>query len=303
MSPSPHPRAAHSGEFTCAVRGVDLCLETFGDRRDRPVLLIGAPTMLTWPEIWCTELAADRYVIRYDLRDAGGSTRIDPNAPSYTLRDLVEDGAALLDTLSLPATHIVGYGVAGFIAQLLALDHPDRVATLTLIATRPVAPGPADDDLPEHDPALMEHLFGAPAPDWSDRDAALEYMVDHGAQFAGSAGYDRAAAYEQAAATYDRTAAHTGGLAPEVVHPMDLMATSFAALDATPRWRERLAELTTPTLVVHGVDDPFFPVGNARALAAEIPGAVLLELPGTGQELPDRVRRTVLDALRSHTAG
>ena len=82
-------------------------------------------------------------MVRYDLRDTGRSTFADPEAPSYSLRDLVADAAGLLDALGLPSAHVAGYGAGGWIAQLLALDHPGKVASLTLIATRPTAPGPA----------------------------------------------------------------------------------------------------------------------------------------------------------------
>lgn len=82
---------------------VELCTETFGDPSDPPILLIGA-TMLTWPDAFCERLAAlRRFVVRYDLRDVGRSTTVDPDAPGYTLRDLVADAAALLDALNLPA--------------------------------------------------------------------------------------------------------------------------------------------------------------------------------------------------------
>lgn len=107
--------------------------------------------------------------MRYDLRDAGQSTIVDPSAPTYDLRDLVTDASELLVALNLRRTHVVGMGVGGFIAQLLALDHPDQVASLTLVSTRPVAPGPVDPDLPDHAPKMMEQLFGRPEPDWTAR--------------------------------------------------------------------------------------------------------------------------------------
>jgi pimeloyl-ACP methyl ester carboxylesterase len=140
------------------VNGVELCVETFGDPADPPVLLIGV-TMLSWPDGLCAALAG-RYVVRYDLRDAGQSTFVDPDAPTYGLRDLVTDASELLVALDLGRTHVVGMGVGGFIAQLLALDHPDQVASLTLVSTRPVAPGPVDSDLPDHAPEVMAQLFG-----------------------------------------------------------------------------------------------------------------------------------------------
>lgn len=290
------------GERLVPANGVQLCVETFGDPADPPILLVGN-SLLTWPDEFCDRLAAGRRsVVRYDLRDTGRSTAADPDAPLYTLRDLVADAVGLLDTLDLPRAHVVGFACGGWIAQLLALDHPDRVATLTLIATRPTAPGPSDPDLPDHSPQLMSHLMGAPEPDWSDRAAVVEAMTETGRHFVGSAGYDEEAARAQVGRIFDRTVAAADATADiGAFHRANQMATVFAALDSGDRWRERLGDLTAPTLVIHGEDDPFFPIGNAEALAHEIPRAALLRLPGTGQELPARVWDDVIAALLLHT--
>jgi pimeloyl-ACP methyl ester carboxylesterase len=157
------------------VNGVELGVETVGDPADPPVLLIGL-TMLSWPDEQCAALAG-RYVVRYDLRDTGQSTFVDPDAPAYTLRDLVTDASELISALDLGRTHVVGMGVGGFLAQLLALDHPDQIASLTLVSTRPIAPGPVDSDLPDHAPELMTQLFGRPEPDWTHRDSVVDYMA------------------------------------------------------------------------------------------------------------------------------
>ena len=166
------------------VNGVELCVETFGNSADPPVLLVGV-TMLSWPDKLCAALAG-RYVVRYDLRDAGQSTFADPDAPAYDLRDLVTDASELLVALDLGRTHVAGVGVGGFIAQLLAIDHPDQVASLTLVSTRPVAPGPVDPDLPDHAAEMMQRLYGRPAPDWTDRDSVVDFMTGSARVMSGS---------------------------------------------------------------------------------------------------------------------
>ncbi|MDG4820518.1 alpha/beta hydrolase [Asanoa sp. WMMD1127] len=279
---------------TKRVNGVELCVETFGESTDPPVLLIGV-TMLSWPDEFCAALAG-RHVVRYDLRDAGESTYVDPDAPAYDLRDLVSDAAALIDALGLGRAHVVGLGVGGFVAQLLALDHPDRVASLTLISTRPVAPGPVDPDLPEHAPEVMANLFERPQPDWTDRESVVDYMTEGGRLMAGSRGFTEADVRATAGRVFDR--AGRSAKAQRASH----LGTMFAAIDSGPRWRERLGEITVPTLVVHGDEDPFFPHGNGVALAAEIPHATLLTLPGIGQGLPRVAWPVVADALLRHTA-
>jgi len=276
------------------TNGVELCVETFGDLADPPVLLVGITT-LSWPDELCAALAG-RYVVRYDLRDAGQSTFDDPDAPSYDLRDLVTDASELLVALELGRTHVVGMGVGGFIAQLLALDHPDQVASLTLVSTRPVAPGRVDSDLPDHAPEMMKQLFGRPGPDWTDRDSVVEYMIGGARLMSGSRGFSEQDVRAAAGSVFDR-AART-----EKAQRASQLGTMFAAVDCRPRWRERLGEITAPTLVVHGDEDPFFPHGNGVALAAEIPGATLLTLPGIGQGVPRATWPVVVDALLRHTS-
>lgn len=299
---SRHTSEAVGGERIVRANGVDLCLESFDDPKDFPVLLIGN-TMLTWDDELCRRFAAgSRFVVRYDLRDTGRSTTVAPGEPQYNLRDLVADAAALLDALDLPRAHVVGFGVGGWIAQLMALDHADRVASLTLIATRPTAPGPNDSDLPEHSPELMSHLMSAPEPDWSAREAVVDFMVVGGRQLAGSGEFDEAEVRERAGRIFDRAAVAPRDADPGPVQRVNQIASTFAALDSGERWRQRLGEISAPTLVIHGEDDPFFPIGNAEALAREIPGAELLTLAQTGQELPRRIWDVFLAAVLRHTA-
>ncbi|WP_112243369.1 alpha/beta fold hydrolase [Kribbella monticola] len=276
------------------VNGVELRVETFGNPADPPVLLIGI-SMLTWPDELCASLSG-RHVVRYDLRDTGQSTYADPEAPDYDLRDLVTDASELLTALERSPTHVVGMGVGGFVAQLLALDHPDQVASLTLISTRPVAPGPVDPDLPDHAPEVMAQVFGRPQPDWTDRNSVVDYMTESTRLLSGSRGFNEQDARATAGAIFDRAAPTP--TAQRASH----LGTTFAAIDCQPRWRERLAEITAPTLVIHGDEDPFFPHANAVALAAEIPNATLLTLTHTGTGLPRRTWPTVGPALLRHTS-
>jgi pimeloyl-ACP methyl ester carboxylesterase len=276
------------------VNGVELGVETVGDPADPPVLLIGL-TVSSWPDELCAALAG-RYVVRYDLRDPGQSTFVDPDAPAYTLRDLVTDASELVSALDLDHTHVVGMGVGGFIAQLLALDHPHQVASLTLVSTRPVAPGPVDSDLPDHAPELMTQLFGRPGPDWTHRDSVVDYMAGSARLMSGSRGFDEQDVRALAGSVFDR--ARPTAKAQRASH----LGTMFAAIDCRPRWRERLGDIAAPTLVVHGDEDPFFPYGNAVALAREIPGATLLTLAGIGQGLPRVTWPTFADAVVHHTS-
>jgi pimeloyl-ACP methyl ester carboxylesterase len=173
-------------------------------------------------------------------------------------------------------------------ALAAALDHPDAFGALALAGTRPVAPGPVDDDLPDHDAETMDRLFSRPMPAWSDR-ASVAAFASGSAEILGD---DPAAARETAERIWHRTP----GTEP-AVHMANQMGLLFFKLDCTPRWRERLPELMTPTLVVHGRRDSFFPVGNGEALAREIPGARLLVLEQAATAIPDAAAGEVAAAM------
>jgi pimeloyl-ACP methyl ester carboxylesterase len=273
------------------ANGVDLCVEIFGDTTDPAILLIGGATasMDWWEEEFCERLAAgSRFVMRYDHRDTGRSVSYEPGAPRYTFRDLVGDAVGLLDTFGRASAHLVGISMGGAIGQLVALDHPDRVASLTLISTSPAGPG--DPDLPAMSEETLAQ-FALSQPDWTDRGAVLDYMV-HLARVsaAHSRPFDEETVRDVAGRVLDRTV--------DIASSM----TNHIAMDGGDRWRERLGEVRVPTLVIHGTEDPVFPYGHALALAREIPGAALLALEQTGHELPRTVWDVVVPAIMLHTS-
>ena len=256
------------------ANGVDLCVETFGDRADPAILLVHGTgnCMLLWADDLCRRLAAGRrFVIRYDLRDAGRSTSYPPRRPGYALPDLVEDAAGLIDALGIDRAHIVGMSLGGAIAQRLALDHPDRVAGLTLTASTPGIPGGESPDLP----GVVDGVFAdEPAtPDWTDRAAVIDYLVEAERPCAArSRPFDEAAMRETMARVFDHTA------------NMESSVTNMFMMEAGEPWRSRLSEVSAPTLIAHGVEDPVFPYAHGVALADEIADAALLPLERTGHE-------------------
>jgi pimeloyl-ACP methyl ester carboxylesterase len=278
------------GEQIVHANGVDLCIETFGDRGDPPILLIhgAGNSMLSWDEELCERLAAGgRFVIRYDVRDAGRSVSYAPGAPEYGLRDQVEDAVGLLDALGLPSAHIVGMSMGASIGQLAALDHAERVASLTLASSTPGAPGHEQSDLP----GASEELFAEqlPQPDWGDRAAVVDYLVEAERPYA--AHFDEAAMRELAGRIVDRTV----NIASSV--------TNVFTQDPGDPWRHRLGDVAVRTLVIHGTEDPLFPYAHAVALANEIPGAELLALERTGHEYFRRATWDhVIASILEHTS-
>ena len=268
------------------VNGARIAAETFGAADDPAVLLImGAGASMDWwePE-FCTRLAAaGRYVIRYDHRDTGESESYPPGRPGYTSDELFGDAAGVLDALGVARAHVVGMSAGGAMAQLLVISAPARVRTLTLIST---SGGVGDEDLPagSYEPV--------PEPDWADREAVVEYLVaSQRVAAARSRSFDDAAVREVARVATARTTS-----------PESAAKNHYATEGGTESWRPKLAAITAPTLVLHGDEDPLFPLPHGEALAREIPAARLVVLARTGHELPRENWPVVLRELIAHTA-
>jgi pimeloyl-ACP methyl ester carboxylesterase/catechol 2,3-dioxygenase-like lactoylglutathione lyase family enzyme len=267
----------------------ELCAQTFGDPTDPAVLLIHGATssMDWWEDEFCERIAVEgRYVIRYDHRDTGQSTCYPPGVPPYSFADLVSDAVAVLDGVGVDRAHVVGMSMGGGIAQRLAISHPDRVETLTLVAT---SPDPGAEDLPPMPAEAIAEFSSAPRPDWSDPGSVLAYLVNALRLCAArSVPFDEAGARGLAGVVLARSRSIESG------------TNHFGVRGAGPG-RGDLARIAAPTLVIHGDEDPVHPLGHGQALAGEIGGAELLVLPHTGHELPRRSWDTVIPALLIHT--
>lgn len=274
------------------VHGVELCLQTFGEPTDPPLLLIAgiSSSMDWWPPDFCQRLAAgSRFVIRYDQRDTGRSVSYPKGEPGYTGSDLIADAVGILDELKLREVHVVGISAGGAAAQVLTLDYPDRVLTLTLIST---SGGAGDSDLPGVSKELRAVFANdAEEPDWADPTAVIEYVVDQSRPYgARSVPFDDA----EVRTIAERSVARSTDMAASM--------TNHALADGSGSWRHRLGEIAVPTLVIHGDEDPLFPLPHGRALADEIPGATLLTLEHVGHELPQRTWDVVVPVILAHTA-
>ena len=275
--------------------GIELAYERFGDAADPPLLLVMglATQMLGWPEEFCEGLAARGLsVVRFDNRDIGLSTHVhdapppdmaaammgDTSSASYTLSDMARDAAGLLDALDLGSAHVVGASMGGMIAQTLAIEHQQRVRTLTSIMSTTGDPSVGG--------ASQEALGVLLAPPARDRAEAIERTVST-YRVIGSPAYelDEPALRDRAGRAFDRSYDPAGV-------GRQLLAI-LASGDRTPRLRE----LRLPALVIHGVDDPLVRVSGGRATAAAIPGAELVELDGMGHDLPRALWPRITDRI------
>jgi pimeloyl-ACP methyl ester carboxylesterase len=264
------------------ANGLELEYEVFGDDDGVPLLLImgwGAQ-LLSWDAQLCDAFADRGFrVVRYDNRDCGLSSKI-PDGTPYTVADMATDAAGLLDFLDIDAAHIVGASMGGLIAQELALNHRERVLTLTSIMSTTSAPGVGAAD-PELTTLLM-----TPVP--TERDAFINDAMMRARHVQGDSPefpFDEDRARALITASYDRSFCPEGRL------------RQLAAVVSSPDRTERLRHLDVPTLVIHGSLDRLVTPGGGEATAAAIPGAELLMIEGMGHSLPPMAWPQVVEAV------
>ena len=286
--------------FAPVGRGVELCYQTFGDPGDDPLLLVmgvGGP-MNWWDTQLCESLArAGFYVVRYDNRDTGRSTRARGKVgrsqlvraftgtrvrPPYTMADLADDAFGLLDHLGVASAHVAGVSMGGMIVQTMAIAHPERVRSLTSIMSTT-----GKRTVGWQHPSLLPSLLARRA---GGREA---YVATSTAfwNLIGSPEYPQPVEEVAARAgeTYDRGVSAQGVL------------RQMLAVLTQPDRTARLRSVRVPTLVVHGLADRMVHVSGGRATAAAVPGAELLLVRGMGHDLPAPLHATITEAIR-HTA-
>ncbi|MDT4944009.1 MAG: hypothetical protein QOH14_742 [Pseudonocardiales bacterium] len=282
------------------VGDIELAYETFGDPSDPTLLLImGLGTqMLAWPDEFCAELAAaGHYVVRFDNRDCGLSTHLDglpaprparvvlrrEPAP-YSIDDMADDAAGLIEALGSGAVDVVGASMGGFIAQALALRSPERLRTLTLIMT-----STGSRRVGQPAPKIVRQLLRRRAV--PDRDAAIAAAVGV-FRLIGSPGFafDEEYLQVQAGTSYDRAYDPNGYF------------RQLAACLVQPDRTRPLGQLRVPTLVIHGLNDPLVSFSGGLALSRRIPGARLVGYSGMGHDLPRPLWPQLTGEIARHCA-
>ena len=251
-------------------------------------------SLIHWDDGLCADLAIrGHYVIRFDNRDSGLSTKCDGSDPSvikgqrtrpvYSLDDMADDAMGLLDALGIAKAHLCGASMGGMIAQCAAIRYPSRVLSLTSIYSTT-----GNRSLPPPDPEVMDLLL-TPAP--RDREGYVEYMVlfirmTTGKGFA----FDEAYARQISQRAYDRSFYPEG------------TARQLRAIATQIDRRQALANLTVPTLIIQGTDDPLVSVEAGRDMVNAIPGARLMLIEGMGHDLArGGAWSAIIEAIANHT--
>ena len=283
------------------ANGLQLEYETLGDPAAPPVLLImglGAQ-LIRWPDSFCQGLVdGGYYVIRYDNRDIGLSSKLSgraqlgpevlramvglPGNPPYTLFDMADDAVGLLDALSMPSAHVIGASMGGMIGQILAAQHSSRVRHFVSIMSTS-----GSRSLPGPSLALQLQLL-KPSPK-NDRQARIRHVM----------GVMR----KVGSVTYPRDEAELRAQVTREIDRSDYVPGFMRQLAAILGSKSRLSllpNIKAPTLVVHGTDDPLIPVAAAYDLQKRIPNAQLEIISGMGHELPSVLRSRVIARILRH---
>lgn len=285
------------------ANGIQIEYETFGESSSPALLLIAGlgGQMIGWDEQLCQEWARrGLYVIRFDNRDVGLSTKIEEagipdlktalaardrgekvNAP-YTLDDMADDAVGLLDALKINKAHLCGISMGGAIAQTISYRHPSRVWSMTQVYATTGNP-----ELPQPKPEILDLLLTPPPP---GRENYVNYMLKLYRTIAGPGfPFDEAWHRNLAYRSYDRAYYGPG------------KARQFLAVLAHGNRKPFLSSITSPTLVVHGADDPLVPVSGGIDSAEAIPGAELMIIEGMGHDMPHgSAWPCILEAVVAH---
>ena len=288
---------------TAPANGIDIAYETHGNPDDEPLLLVmglGAQ-LITWP-IELVDALVDRgfYVVRYDNRDVGLSTKIDgaggsdvvaqfmagmqgqPVESAYLLSDMAADGIGVLDHLGIESAHIVGASMGGMIVQTMAIEHPSRVRTVTSIMSTT-----GDREVGQPTPEAIQALLSPVA---TSRDEAIARSVETSRVICSPIHFDEVHARKRAEEAYDRC-----------FHPAGVARQLLAILASGSR-AEGLAALDVPALVIHGTLDPLVTLSGGERTAELIPGSELLVLEEMGHDLPLPLLPQIVDAITALVA-
>jgi pimeloyl-ACP methyl ester carboxylesterase len=287
-------------EEIARIGDIELAYETFGDPAHPALLLVmGLGTqMLGWRAEFCAELAGRGFrVVRFDNRDAGRSTKFsahppptprqllrrDRKAAAYTLADMADDAAGLLDHLGIARAHVVGASMGGMIAQTIAFRHPDRVLSLVSIMSNTGARWTGQPSVGVYGVLLKRSP--------SDRDGYVAHQLRVLEQI-GSPGFprDEDDRRDTALRSFDRG------------HDPAASGRQLAAIIASGDRSAQLATIRAPTLVIHGTKDRLVAPSGGRATAKAIPGARLLMVEGMGHDLPRAAWPQIIEAIAQNAA-
>ncbi|WP_232696764.1 alpha/beta fold hydrolase [Brevibacillus daliensis] len=279
-------------EKIVSANGIEICTESFGNPANPAVLLImGAMcSMVYWDEEFCQQIAdTGKFVIRYDNRDVGRSTTYEPGTSNYTVEEMADDAVGILDAYQIDKAHLFGMSLGGMIAQVAAVKYPQRVLTITLLASSIFGSDNNNRELPPMDERILAYHANGATLDWSDHDAVAKYLVAGSSLLCGSKhAFEEERAYKQVRA--------------EIKRANNLLSMfNHALLVGDEFYEGKMKECNMAALVIHGTEDTVLPFEHALALRDELPNSSLVILEGTGHENHSDDWDRIITAFSKHT--
>lgn len=292
---------AQPGQIAKA-NGIEIWYETFGEEKDPALLMImgGFAQGILWPTEFCEKLArAGFYVIRYDNRDTGLSTCFNFEKNPYNLLDMAEDAVGLLDHLKIEKAHVCGFSMGGSIAQLLSVNFPTKVATLTLISsTCDLRPSMlAYDKIYPTDLVLSRpkeiylnwmHQFLQFPP--QSKEEQLEERLISWAILNGTKIPFEEQRYREIHTEFLDRLKHPESL----TNHLPAIKQSFTMIESIS------GQVTVPVLIIHGSEDPILPPDHGQALHAAIPHSRYLFVEGFGHVLNRHFYDLIVQEIQQH---
>lgn len=289
---------------TVKANTIEIAYDAFGEESSPPILLISglSEQLIDWGDAFCKELASKGfYVIRFDNRDSGLSTKFDDaeipdinvimqkimsggavTSLPYTMKDMADDAIGLLDAIGVDSANIVGFSIGGGIAQLMSIHYPNKVRTMTCIGYTT-----GDPSLPDPSPEAQSVLF-TPRP--TAKEGFIQATVD-ALRFSNGdvLPFNETKAIDLTKRAYDRSFNPAGTI------------RQLAASLTLGSVKDELQNVKIPTLVIHGDADPFFPIECGKDIAESIPNSKLVIIKGFGHILPElytkEVQGQIIDAI------
>jgi pimeloyl-ACP methyl ester carboxylesterase len=278
------------------ANGIEIMTESFGNPSGKPTLLImgaGAPAIY-WRDDFVNQLNdSGCFVVRYDNRDVGRSSTFDFMENPYTLDDMAKDAVGVMDHFGFESAHVIGASMGGMIVQTLLMNHAGRVKSATILMSSPISGGGDEldfsaGDLPGPDETWMTNFLEVIMQPVEGRDENIEKKINQYKMLVGSIEPFDADEFRPIAAK-------------EVDQARDLDASTnhtFAIGMSSPADRRPfLMDVSVPTLVIHGTEDPILPYAHGVAIAEVIPGAELMALDRAGHEIPQCYLESVIGRI------
>lgn len=280
--------------------GIKIACETFGVKGNTPMLLImgGGSQAIMWPDEFCQRLAnQDFYIIRYDQRDMGHSIKVKFWQNPYDLLDLTKDALAVLNFYEVPKAHIIGASMGGLVAQLVAAFQTERVESLILFGTSPdfsaiidIYDGKIPDyrslSKPTDDFSLWLKSI-TEMPEVTIEKKIEQFMHGMKIQNGSRTPFDEAMYRDIITRSFERNSNHEEGICNHIAS----IKLSIV------QHRQALSLIDIPTLIIHGTEDPMFPIDHGKALAKAIKGSILFEINGLGHNLNTHFYDIILDKI------